>query len=319
MTVILLGPQRFRPSVRNTVRSLRAAAQDSAEGDPDGPVATVTAGWREREGDDAELDELLDGRSVNLELYRRRQDVTERDPEFATLARQRSEVLKELHAIYVLRVDYAVAAVADLVVRDVHARVAAAALEDAIEGLRVIDRRHLELIGEVHAEFYDTTRPHERDAIAEHRAEVGALLSRCDTVTIAGGHVGALLWCLNLFNVAPELTGKHVIGWSAGAMALTERVVLFNDHAPDGRAYAEVYDSGLGLCRGLVALPHARRRLRLEDPVRVLMFARRFAPDHCVVLDDGVRLDCAEDGCCPPGTRVLTADGRIDTLEEAIA
>lgn len=309
MTVILLGPQRFRPSVRNTVRSLHL----------DGPIATVTAGWRERETDDAELDELLDGRSVNLELYRRRQDVTERDPEFAAAARQRSEVLKEVHSIYVLRLDHAVAAVADLVVRDVHAKVAAAALEDAIEALRALDRRHLELVGEVHAEFYDATRPHERDVIAEHRAAVSEIIGGSAAVTMAGGHVGALLWCLNLFNVAPSLTSKPVVGWSAGAMVLCERVVLFNDHAPDGRAYAEVYDSGLGLCRGVVPLPHARRRLRLDDPVRVLMFARRFAPDTCVVLDDGVRLDCPDGGSFPPGTRVLTEDGRVDTLAEAPA
>ena len=308
MTVILLGPQRFRPSVRNTVRSL----------DVKGAVATVTAGWREREADDSELDELLDGRSLNLGLYARRQDVMARDPEFAEAARGRSEVLKELHSVYVLRLDHATAAVAELVVRDIHARVAASALDDAIAAVRDIDERHLELVAEVHADFYEQMQPHERESIAEHRATVAALLSRCSAVTIAGGHVGALLWCLNLFNVAPVLRDLPVVAWSAGAMAVTDRVVLFNDNAPDGRAYSEVYDAGLGLCHGVVALPHARRRLRLEDPVRVLVLARRFAPSQCVVFDDGARVDCVEGGC-PPGTRVLTQDGRVDVLAEAAA
>ncbi|MPZ72252.1 MAG: hypothetical protein GEU74_03340 [Nitriliruptorales bacterium] len=308
MTVILLGPQRFRPSVRNTVRSLEV----------DGPVATVTAGWREREPDDAELDEMLDGRSVNLRLYRRRQDVMQRDAEFAAAARERSDTLKELHTVYVLRLDHAIAAVSELVLRDIHAPVAASALDDAIDAVRTLDARHLELVGEVHAEFYDRTLPHERDAIVEHRTAVASALQRCAAVTIAGGHIGALLWCLNLFNVAPALTDKAVVAWSAGAMVLCDRIVLFNDHAPDGRSYAEVYDSGLGLCHGIVALPHARRRLRLEDPVNVLVFARRFTPAHCVVLDDGVRVDCPDRHCCAPGTRVLTRDGRVEELERVV-
>ena len=309
MTLILLGPQRFRPSVRNTVRSLEL----------EGPVATITAGWQEREPEDDELDGLLDGRSANLGLYRRRHDVHERDPEYAAAARERSDVLQELHAVYTLRLDHAVAAVNELVTRDIRASVAAAALDDAIAALREVDRRHLELVAEVHAEFTQRLRPHERPVIAEHRAAVESILQRCALVAVTGGHIGALLTCLYLFDLGTALRAMPVVAWSAGAMAMSERVVLFNDRAPDGRAYAEVYDAGLGLCRGVVALPHARRRLDLDDPVRVLTFARRFAPAACVVLDDGVRLDCSDDATCPPGARVLTADGRVDVLDGAAA
>jgi len=85
--------------------------------------------------------------------------------------------------------------------------------------------------------------------------------------------------------------GRGVVAWSAGAMALSERVVLFHDSPPQGAGDPEVLDAGLALCRQLVALPHARERLRLEDPVRVALFARRFAPATCVVLDSGARLD----------------------------
>lgn len=307
MPVTLLGPQRFRPSVRNTVRAVA----------PEGPVATITAGWQEREPDDAELDGLLDGRSVNLGLYARRLDVHERDPEYAAAARARSDALQELHAVYTLRLDHAIAAVAELVRRDIQASVAAAALDDAIGAIREIDRRHLELIEEVHAEYYARMRLEERPVIAEHRDAVGRAIEQCSAVAITGGHIGAILSCLLLFNVAPALQERTVVAWSAGAMALTERIVLFNDRAPDGRAYAEVYDRGLSLCRGVVALPHARRRLDLDDPIRVLLLARRFAPARCVVLDDGVRMDCVPDGSCPPGTRVLSIDGRVDVIEDA--
>jgi len=57
----LLGPQRFLTTAGAVVRSL----------DIEGPVATITAGWEERESDDGELDTVLDGRSQNLRLFGR--------------------------------------------------------------------------------------------------------------------------------------------------------------------------------------------------------------------------------------------------------
>ena len=46
---VVLGPQRHRPCVR--------AALESALGEVRGPVALITAGWEEREGEDDELRE----------------------------------------------------------------------------------------------------------------------------------------------------------------------------------------------------------------------------------------------------------------------
>ena len=57
-----------------------------------------------------------------------------------------------------------------------------------------------------------------------------------------------------------------VVAWSAGAMALTERVMLFHDRAAHGPSHAEFADVGLGWVPGAVLLPHARRRLRVDDP-----------------------------------------------------
>jgi hypothetical protein len=102
-----------------------------------------------------------------------------------------------------------------------------------------------------------------------------------------------------------------VIAWSGGAMALTERVVLFHDRAPQGYSHAEVYDDGLGLARGVVLLPHARRRLLVDDRTRMGVLARRFAPAQCVVLDDGARVDLGDGSQLGRDARVLTPDGRI--------
>ena len=71
--VTLLGPQR-RPDPRPGGRG---------RCDTDAPVATVTAGWQERESDDEELERLLAGRGVNLELHARWLEVLDRDREFA--------------------------------------------------------------------------------------------------------------------------------------------------------------------------------------------------------------------------------------------
>ena len=122
--------------------------------------------------------------------------------------------------------------------------------------------------------------------------------------------MGVLADALHLFNVAAALRSP-VIAWSAGAMALTDRIVLFHDRAPQGPGHPEVYGSGLAVLRNVVPLPHARARLLLDDAPRMAVFARRFAPARCVLLENGTRVDTDSDGGCPPGTRVLAEDGRV--------
>jgi hypothetical protein len=115
---------------------------------------------------------------------------------------------------------------------------------------------------------------------------------------------------LHLFNVGPFLPDR-VVAWSAGAMALADQIVLFHDRAPQGPSHAEVYDEGIGVVEGAVFLPHARRRLMVDDLTRMSTLATRFAPATCVVLDDGSRLELGPDGELPTGTRVIDEDGRI--------
>jgi hypothetical protein len=159
-------------------------------------------------------------------------------------------------------------------------------------------------------------QPHDRPVIARHRGEVAALLGGAAAVAVAGGHVGVLADALHLFNIAASLRSP-VIAWSAGAMALTDRIVLFNDRAAQGPGHPEIYGTGLSVLRGVVALPHASARLLLGDTPRMAVFARRFAPACCVPLESGTRVDTDTDGRCPPGTWVLAEDGHVTTLEAA--
>lgn len=306
MKVILLGPQR-RPTVDAVVRSLGA----------EGPVAAITAGWQEQELDYGELSARLGGRDVNLALYRRWLDVQERDPEYAAGERRLANLLAGLHEEYLVRLDYALQAVYALARRGLET-------DAAIEAVRDLDAAHLRRGNEARGEFFTRMPPHERPVIAGHRAEVGAALRETVALVVAGGHVNLLTDLLHLFNVAAAAheadaagPGLPVIAWSAGAMALTDRIVLFHDRAAEGPGHPEVYGSGLSLLRGAVLLPHARARLLLDDTTRMSVFARRFAPARCVLLEQGTRLDTDESGHWPPGARLLGDDGRVLTLEAA--
>jgi hypothetical protein len=300
VAVTLLGPQR-RPTLDRVVHSLGV----------DGPIATVTAGWQDREAEDTELAALLDGRAENLRLHARWLEVLHSDQEYARVEREHRSVLDELQQYYVVRLDHALQAAADVAQRpDGHPRTRAMAVEDALATVRLIDATHLGRVRELHDAFLEAWHPEERDVIATHRAEVRDVLSRATCLVVAGGHVGVLLRVMRLFGVG-ALLPPRVIAWSAGAMTLAERVVLFHDRVAQGTAQTEMFDEGLGVVPGLVLLPHARRRLRTDDLSRMSLLARRFEPALCLVLDDGVRLDLGEAGSLPAEARVVEASGRI--------
>jgi len=301
MKIVVLGPQRW-PTLDAVVRSL----------DLSGPIATVTAGWQEREPDDAEFDALVGGRSVNLRLHARWQDVLARDPEYAAAELEHRAALRELQELHLVQLDGALRGLREVAryggsrppIRD-------AASADAEAVVRLVDERHLARVREARAAFEAGWHPGERLAAAGHRTEVRQVLDAAAALVVAGGHVGVLLHVLRLFAVG---AAPVVIAWSAGAMALTERVLLFHDRAPHGPAHPEFLDVGLGWIPGCVLLPHARRRLRTDDTARMAELAGRAAPARCVVLDDGVRLDLGESGALPPGARTIGPDGRIGDL-----
>ena len=73
-------------------------------------------------------------------------------------------------------------------------------------------------------------------------------------IAIAGGHVGVLNDCLHLCNLAVLIEERPLLAWSSGCMAVSERIVVVDDDDPAGRP-DEVYDIGIGVARGMVALP----------------------------------------------------------------
>lgn len=306
MTTILLGPQRFKVTVPAVVRSLGV----------DGPVAIVNAGWQEREDDDAELNGLLDGRGRNLRLYHRLVDVMTKDTAFAKGALAFRDQQAELRKFYGIRLQAAVDAVGAVLHRSSPHGLKSAAFAGAVQAVRDVDTWYATQLKELYREMGRHVSVRESPVIGWHRGEIEAILRDCVAVVMPGGHVGFLLQALRMFSLRlpAELP---VVAWSAGAMVLTERVVLFHDFTPQEVTAAEYHDHGLARLPGIIALPHARRRLRLDDSEELAVLARRFPTKQLVLLDDGTILRFpTDDAPAPPGARVITQNGTVETVAD---
>lgn len=302
-TTVLLGPQRLQPTLVTVFDEL----------DLHESVAAVTAGWQEREAEVQEMQEHLGRPVVNLMLHERCESLFAADPKLAELYHQRQDRLRELQQIYRLRLSHAMQAARQVMDFDGPADLLDAERKAALQAIRVLDAHHLKRIGEVHADFEEKARLLERPALLRHRHELAKLLRGCEALAIAGGHVAVLLNRLRIFGIL-ELAGKRpVIAWSAGAMCLGSRIVVFHDFPPQGAGDAEVLEEGLGLFEDVLPLPHGRRRLNLEDRTRVSLFARRFAPAIPTVLEPGARLTRRGTGGWRPGpgTDRLTTSGEL--------
>jgi hypothetical protein len=283
-SVTLLGPQVRDPNISAVLAEIGLRP----------PFVSVSAGWQEREGEIDELRAHLGGDVRDLRVYARTEDVYSADRPLRLAHRQRQSLLQEMQELYALRLGYAKDAARALFERSARPgsdpALLRAARRQAVAALRRLDRAHLAAIRRVHEDFEAALRPAARPAVQQAVADLRREMDGANAVLIAGGHVAVLVNRLRLLGGGALLAGRRVIAWSAGAMAACEAVVLFHDHPPQGGANAEVFDAGLGLVRGVIALPHAQSRLALHDEARIALFARRFAPSTCLALDAGACL-----------------------------
>lgn len=312
-SLILFGPQRLNPILKPELDGLGL----------DGSVAAVTAGWQEREREDEELQRHIERPLLNLRLHSRAEQVFSDDQELFKAHRARQDRLQALQRLYRYRLDFVLEPARELMRRGGDPELLDRERDSAIEAIRLLDREHLMRAAEIHQEFEREWHPTRRDSVAVHRDEIYELLQQSSAVLIAGGHVAVLLNRMRLFGLADLVREMPILAWSAGAMALAERVVLFHDSPPQGAGNPEVLDAGLGLYRGLIPLPHARHRLRLEDPVRVSLLARRFAPDTCVPLDEKMCVRRSTLGLSVGwetghGALELSASGRVIPLGDGV-
>lgn len=301
----MLGPQAPQSNLGEAIKALRV----------DGPIVTLTAGWRDSEGEIDELQAEIASPLEDLRIYHRAEEIFACEPQLHVLQRERQDQLLELQRLYRLRLNPTLAAARALL--RTAGRPALLRLEQraAIAQVRALDRHHVRRIAAIHREF-DQRRAalHIPVAIA-HRDSVHQRMAAAGLVLIAGGHVAVLLNRIRLFRLGELLAQKPLIAWSAGAMVLAERIVLFHDDAPQGKRDAEVLDAGLGIVQGLIPMPHAKSRLDWSSRSRMALFSRRFAPALCCTLDSGsmIRLE-NERIVSALGSCVMTRSGQKKEL-----
>ncbi|HET9622419.1 MAG TPA: hypothetical protein VFP84_13695 [Kofleriaceae bacterium] len=277
--IVLCGAQHAQPSLPRVLRELGVT----------GAVALVTAGWQEREGEPGVVADA-GVRTVELSLHARGEQVFADDAELAELYKARQLRLKLMQDFYRVRLEHAAQAARAVAVRSVDPDLLAEEYVASLAVIRHIDRAHLMRCQAVHNAFEAEVAPHRRRIVARHLEELRAAIAPTSAIVIAGGHVAVLLNRLRLFRIAELAEHRPIVAWSAGAMALTERVVLFHDDPPHGQAISEVLDTGIGLARDLVVLPEPRLRLKLDDAGRVGELAGRYAPAACLALDHGAQV-----------------------------
>jgi hypothetical protein len=279
--VVLLGP-----------RGLDAGAALAELGIRD-QVAFVTAGYQSDESNDDAIGAMTAALGVpvtNLRLHARAAEVFAADPEFHAAYQVRQNRYRNLQAFYRIRLEKADEAARMIAVRYVEPELLDQEDAESVEHLRRLDDAHLARCTAVRAAFDAEWPAAERPEIARHRRELSAALASCAALVIAGGHVASLLNRLVLFDVLGLAGDRPVIAWSAGAMALAERIILFHDYPPYGSDIAQVLEPGLGLVPGFVLLPDPRRRVRIDNRPGIARFARRMLPATCLALDHGARV-----------------------------
>ncbi|HLU06084.1 MAG TPA: Type 1 glutamine amidotransferase-like domain-containing protein [Woeseiaceae bacterium] len=283
--IILLGPQR-----PNT--NLGAAIVEAAL--PDGPLAVISAGWQEAEGDIEDIHELVRRPLHDLRLYQRAEEVFAAAPELLLAYRARQDRLQVLQRLYRLRLRRLLSAARQMLRAKAEPSLVEAEQRHAIAQLRALDRHHMRRVAKVNERFDAEFDVAAHELLSRQAAEISGILDNVETVVITGGNVAILINRLRLFGLGNMLKAKNVVAWSAGAMALCDRIVLFHDNPPQGRRNPEVFGPGLGLVRRQVLFPNARTRLRTSDRVRMQLLGRRFAPAACITLDSGAMLRIAD-------------------------
>lgn len=324
--LVLLGPQRPTANLRAALDALRADALAPR----DGPIVVITAGWRHDEASDADLRRDVDPAARALPLYAAFDEVNQTAPELGGAYKERQSRVRKIKALYRMRLHPALAVVRRLFARlEDDPDLVRPVLDAAVATVRDIDEQFLLHSDAVHTAFDADERPDQHPEVASVRARAEALISEASAVVVAGGHVGVLRNRMAFFGMDEVLglahaRGTPIVAWSAGAMALSERVILFHDDPPHGVGDPELLDRGLCVLEEVALFPHASQRLHLDEAPRIAALSRRFAPAISIGLDSGamVRVDgdvltslgdpAAAYRFLPDGSRAPLPQGALD-------
>ncbi len=281
-----------------------------------GPVAMLSVGWRESDLEASGLRELPGWELEPLSLGERVRRAFEADPELAEAHAELQRAVRAEEALYGLRLRQAVEASHAVGRAPAPDRYRVPYEREAWAALLQTDDFHLKSQRSFWDEFRRRVRPRRRPALETEREQALEILDRAAAVVITGGHVAMIRNRLLLLDLGEALARKPIVAWSAGAMALTRRVVLFHDRLPWGSARPEILGDGLGLFPGVAFFPDAGARLALRDREHLADLAGRVRPEVAVLLDPGDRIDW--DGSrwsARSGVRALDEDGGVQERE----
>jgi peptidase E len=315
--LVILGPQRPAPNLAQVLKHHQVS----------GRLAVITGGWRHDEDElEALQRDLGASRIVHLPIYQWFDEVHAAEPVLAkayNARQQKIRLYKQAYKTQLAATMNAVADLQDLVVKD--PALFQSELEFTLQALRAIDARTVERVNEIRNEFPAATCPWEYPEARERHARIKDSLAECDALLIAGGHVGVLrnrMYFLGMdLLLGPFVErGGLVAAWSAGAMTLADRILLFYDDPPDGRGEAEILDSGLRLTPGVIWLPHGKRRLRHEDTARMARLAFRLAPHQAVAMENGAWVEHMDGHWRAKGARgevwMIASNGHFTPISE---
>ncbi len=290
-----------------------------AEAGITGPLALVSAGWRHDEARDEPLREAVGVPVHNLGLYAAFRSLEREASDLVSTYTLKQSTLRRIKERYRMAIVPALAACRELFARRRDAD--CPWFRQAVTNLQTVDTLFLVESDRLHQEYDAQARPSAHPRVRAEIDRLREVLDGCAAVLLAGGHVGVLRNRLAFFGFQASLRDRAVFAWSAGAMALTERVVLFHDHTAYGVGLAEILDRGLGLLPGVVFLPHARERLDLSDVENIAILAHRFAPARTVGLQNGALLSGPrlQSHGVPDAATLLRLDGALTPLSEVHA
>ena len=284
--IYILGPQ-------SPTANLPEAIQRFA---PEGPLALISAGWRHGENEHAALNRDLKRPIELLPLYSWFDELGSIEPELSQRSKTRQHQIKAYKNAYRLQLHAALGLWTRMQELAEHnPEVHDADVQDALGFVKQIDERAIERLNTIRADFSDLETPWLHPSVQPMYEQIKSTLDKSSALLIAGGHVALLrnrMYFFGLHQLIQEFlaAGKPVFAWSAGAMAITNRIILYYDDPPFGKGIPEVLDTGIGNVPHLILLPHAKTRLRVDNQHRIQQFAQRFAPDICLTLENGALL-----------------------------
>ena len=311
----ILGPQHPHHNIDKALKDFC----------PTGNVAVISAGWRYEEKDIDALKRAIKRDVFHIPLYEWFEGLGGVEPELSNMHKLRQKRILAHKKVYQINLESALQtwheirglykSNPDIYNQDEH---------EACLHVQAIDRRCVERLEEIKGDFSAIAQPWLHESALPLFEQIAYTLDRCSALILTGGHVAILRNRLAFFGLEELLQdflleGKQIFAWSAGAMCLTDRIVLYHDDPPWGEGYAEILDTGMGLLPKVVFLPHANTRLDIGNPSRIEKFARRFAPDVCICLENGAHLVFNEHGVqdlsAKRSTFQLSVDGTKLALE----